>query len=382
MPTVASDQSSGEHLAHGAPADTRMMGIVHRAIRRDLERARVVLGATPAPGDRQRAAVGDQLRWVLAFLEAHHRSEDEGLYPVVRERRPDAAALLDDMAADHAAVALAVHELEEELGVGTPDDPAAVVAAIEHLEAVLLPHLRREEDEVLPVVSAAITDAEWRAIEQEHNLDGKSMRQLGREGHWLIDGADPDDRAAVLGLVPAVPRFLLVHGFGPSYRRSARACWEPGARREVQRTGTTSVVVDADIDAVWRVVTDVTRTGEWSHECVGCTWLGGATEAVPGARFRGRNRQRVFRWGRVCEVLSAEPHELVWRTVPTTLFPDSSEWSIRLVAEDGGTRVEQAFRVLEAPPRLIEAAYATMLPAHRDRTVALQEDLRRLGGLA
>jgi hypothetical protein len=382
MRSVDPDTTMDQRGDHPAPADTRMMVIVHRAIRRDLERARVAFGASPPPGERQRAAIGGQLRWVLSFLDAHHRSEDEGLYPLVRGRRPDAAALLDDMAADHAAVARAVHELEGELGAGQPVDLAAVVAAIGRLESVLLPHLGREEDEVMPVVSAAITDAEWRAIEQAHNLDGKSMRQLGREGHWLIDDASPDDRAAVLGLVPPVPRFALVHGFGPSYRRAARACWDPSPRREVQKAGTTSVVVDADVDAVWRVVRDVTRTGEWSHECVECTWLGGATEAVPGARFRGRNRQSVFRWGRVCEVLSAEPHELVWRTVPTTLFPDSSEWRIRLDRVDGRTLIEQAFRVVKAPARVIEAAYATMLPAHRDRSAALADDLRRLGRLA
>jgi hypothetical protein len=31
------------------------------------------------------------------------------------------------------------------------------------------------------------------------------------------------------------------------------------------------------VEAVWRVVADVTRTGEWSHECLHVSWLGGAT---------------------------------------------------------------------------------------------------------
>lgn len=368
----------GSHV----PADTRIMGVVHRALRRDLDRACAVLSRTPAPGERQRAAVAEQLRWVLAFLEAHHRSEDEGIYALVRTRRPAAAALLDDMEADHAAVTTASHELDELLAPGARGGDAELVEAIVRLQAVLLPHLQREEDEAMPVVAAVVSDDEWRALEQEHNLDGKSMRQLGREGHWLIDGADPDDRAKVLGLVPPVPRFVLVHGFGPSYRRMARRCWGPPAGRQVQKHGTTSVVVDRDIDAVWEVLRDVTRTGEWSHECVGAHWLDGATEAVPGARFQGRNRQRVFRWGRVCEVVRAEPYELVWRTVPTAVYPDSSEWSIGLEVVDGGTRIEQSFHVVKAPPSFIEAAYATMLPAHRDRTDALREDLRRLGHLA
>src|SRR5262245_8406872 len=94
------------------------------------------------------------------------------------------------------------------------------------------------------------------------------------------------------------------------------------SRRRVQKHGRV-VVVDVDRDALWEIVRDPTRVGEWSHECNGATWLDDATAAVPGARFRGRNRQRIFRWGRVCEVVSVDPHQIVWRTVPTKRYPDS-----------------------------------------------------------
>jgi hypothetical protein len=132
---------------------------------------------------------------------------------------------------------------------------------------------------------------------------------------------------------------------------------------------------------VWEVVSDVTRVGEWSHECVGARWLGGATTAVAGARFRGQNRNGIWRWGRLCEVLDVQPGELVWRTVPTRLYPDSSEWRIKLHHIDDGTRIEQTFRVLKAP-KLLEPIYATILPSHRDRVHALAADLHRLGAVA
>jgi hypothetical protein len=99
------------------------------------------------------------------------------------------------------------------------------------------------------------------------------------------------------------------------------------------------VTVDADIDEVWDVVRDVTRVGEWSQECVDAAWLGDSTWATPEARFRGRNRAGVFRWARVCEIVSAEPYELVWVTIPTALYPDSSKWRIVLERVDGGTRI-------------------------------------------
>ena len=158
-------------------------------------------------------------------------------------------------------------------------------------------------------------------------------------------------------------------------RTSADAVKPP---RRIQMENSVAVTVDAGIDEVWNVVRDVTRVGEWSHECVGADWLGDATSAVPGARFRGRNRVGSIRWGRVCEIVSAEPYELVWRTVPTALYPDSSEWRITLDEVDDGTRISQSFRVLRAP-KVLAVIYAMLIPTHRDRTAALMDDLRRLG---
>ena len=151
--------------------------------------------------------------------------------------------------------------------------------------------------------------------------------------------------------------------------------------RRVQMENEVTVTVDADVDDVWEVVRDVTRVGEWSHECVGATWLGDSSSAIPGARFRGRNRAGLLRWGRVCEIVSAEPYELVWITVPTTLYPDSSEWRITLEKVSGGTRILQQFRVVRAP-KVLAMLYALVIPAHRDRTTALIEDLKRLGTTA
>jgi hypothetical protein len=130
---------------------------------------------------------------------------------------------------------------------------------------------------------------------------------------------------------------------------------------------------------VWDVVRDPTRVGEWSHECVRAEWVGPIAEARPGARFRGRNEQGLIRWGRLCEVVSVEPYEIVWRTVPTRLSPDSTEWALRLARVDGGTRIEQTFQVVKGSK--LEVVYATIVPAHRDRVDALTHDLERIGAL-
>jgi hypothetical protein len=152
-------------------------------------------------------------------------------------------------------------------------------------------------------------------------------------------------------------------------------------RRQVQLHGHVSVDVDASYDAVWDVVRDPTRVGEWSHECVTAEWRQGATSAVPGARFRGKNRSGIWSWGRLCEVVAVEPGELVWRTVPTWLSPDSSEWKITVTDTGAGTRIEQSFRVVKVP-KFLGPIYATLIPGHRDRNAALTADLERLGAVA
>jgi len=58
-------------------------------------------------------------------------------------------------------------------------------------------------------------------------------------------------------------------------------------KRRVARTCRAEVIADAPVEAVWRVVADVTRTGEWSHECLQVSWLGGTRRAVPRAQPGG-----------------------------------------------------------------------------------------------
>ena len=163
--------------------------------------------------------------------------------------------------------------------------------------------------------------------------------------------------------------------------RSARTGEGSGAPVRVQSSGQADVTVDVDIDDVWAVVSDPTRVGEWSHECVSVSWVGDHTEPVVGARFRGRNRAGIFRWGRVCEILEVQPYEIVWRTVSTARFPDTTEWRIALFpAEGGATRIEQTFQ--GKAPKVLAVLYALLIPAYRDRTEALREDLRRIGEVA
>jgi uncharacterized protein YndB with AHSA1/START domain len=152
---------------------------------------------------------------------------------------------------------------------------------------------------------------------------------------------------------------------------------------QVQKKARVQVEVGARVSQVWALVADVTRIGEWSHECRSARWLGGATGPAPGARFRGRNRAGWARWGRTCEIVALDPpHAFCWRTVPTLLFPDSTEWRIELEPKPGDrTLITQSFAV-ERAPWVLDRLYALLIPAHRDREARLAQDLERAGAAA
>ena len=204
-----------------------MMGIVHSALRRDLVRARLVLAEpTPLTGER-RTALADHARWLMDFLHHHHTNEDDGLYPMVLEKNPEAGDLLAVMDADHHRITPRILELDvaaRSYRDGTEGSDAELLAALEALEADMCPHLEREEREMMPVVSASITNGAWRDWEDAFNKT-KSMKQLADEGHWLIDNLDPERREIVVRLVPAVPRFILLNFLGGPYKKKATLLW-------------------------------------------------------------------------------------------------------------------------------------------------------------
>jgi len=205
-----------------------MMVIVHGALARDLGRARSALATDPTVGDR-RTPLAAQLQWMMTFLHHHHVSEDVGLYPLVKERNPSAASLMESMEAEHQAIGPGMAAIEGEALLFARDDGpeqrARLVAAIDLLQASLIPHLEHEEGEFLPLVLSSISQEEWRQWDQRHNIRPKSLLDLGFTTQWLLDSATPEDRQYVASRIPAFARALLLHGFAGSYRRHSSRCW-------------------------------------------------------------------------------------------------------------------------------------------------------------
>jgi uncharacterized protein YndB with AHSA1/START domain len=65
--------------------------------------------------------------------------------------------------------------------------------------------------------------------------------------------------------------------------------------------------IAASPDALWKMVSDITRMGEWSPENQGGEWIKGATGPAVGAKFRGKNASTKRSWKTDCTVVEATP---------------------------------------------------------------------------
>ncbi len=97
-------------------------------------------------------------------------------------------------------------------------------SAVLGLQLVLLPHLDREEREVMPFVSEVFTEAQW----QEWGRKAKPKMSLALDAEYFnrfLDGLD-EQRAAKLGkMLPAPIVFLIATVLLGPYRRRVARVW-------------------------------------------------------------------------------------------------------------------------------------------------------------
>lgn len=117
-----------------------------------------------------------------------------------------------------------------------------------------------------------------------------------------------------------------------------------------------TVRMNAPVDDVWAFVTDVTTTSQYSEETFDAEWLGDATEAAVGARFRGRVKRngRGPAYWTECRIDICEPNEDFGFAVVANDRP-INHWRYRFApirggAMDGGTEVTESFQLEPSLP--------------------------------
>jgi uncharacterized protein YndB with AHSA1/START domain len=122
----------------------------------------------------------------------------------------------------------------------------------------------------------------------------------------------------------------------------------------------------ASPEAVWDLVSDVTKIGRYSPETFEAEWLDGATGPAVGAKFRGhvkRNGRGPTYWT-TCTVTASEPGREFAFGVGSSEKP-LNVWSYRLEPSGDGTDVTESF---ELRPTALLRFYWAVLGWARGRT--------------
>jgi hypothetical protein len=145
--------------------------------------------------------------------------------------------------------------------------------------------------------------------------------------------------------------------------------------------GRARIVIEAPAEAVYDLVADVTRMGEWSPECYRCEWLDGTTIAARGARFRGYNKLGRYRWERTAVVDAAERgREFAFTTVDDRSGRQETQWRYTMRPTAAGTELEESFQFLwcSLRNRLTEA----LVPRGRQINKGIEATLARIKAAA
>lgn len=149
-------------------------------------------------------------------------------------------------------------------------------------------------------------------------------------------------------------------------------------------TGEARVHVDEGPEALYDLVSDVTRMGEWSPETVRCVWLDGATSARAGARFKGTNKRGIFRWSTKPEVVAADRGR-EFAFVTHSAGP-STKWSYRFEpSAGGGTDLVETFEAMADSPGyliFIEKHFMRISDRKADLEAGMQQTLERIKAVA
>jgi len=152
---------------------------------------------------------------------------------------------------------------------------------------------------------------------------------------------------------------------------------------QVRREGEVEVLINTDTKTVYKLISDVTRTGEWSPECRRCQWLDNDQRAAVGARFRGWNRSGLVRWSRLVEVVSADPsREFTFRTLTDRFNKDSTTWRYTLECEDGQTRLRHSYEIHALPKFPVSWIMPLLLRHHADMRPQMAETVERIKTVA
>ena len=219
MTTVAPPTTT---TAVGAGAE---MATIHSAFRRELRLAPALVRSVEH-GDRLRAGVVSvHLDLVDRFLHHHHTIEDSMVWPKLLDRVPtEIMPIVELMETQHETVADVLERttaLRMEWRKDADSSRAAQLASLyAQLHDALVEHLDAEEQHVMPLVEACMTQKEWTTIGKAAQR-GTALKDGPRMLGMLAYDGDPDVIQHMLAAVPAPMRGIVLRIGQRAYAKHA-----------------------------------------------------------------------------------------------------------------------------------------------------------------
>jgi iron-sulfur cluster repair protein YtfE (RIC family) len=191
--------------------DAFELALVHEAFRSELHNA-VELARHVAAGDTPRAAtVGSHIEFMLTALHHHHKAEDDVIWPKLLARAGAGGIDVVRMAETHDLIAADIARVSGavKVWVAAADSESAerLLAALEQLCGRLDDHLADEEQTVVPLINAHLTDKEWRQFLARGGRFLFVHPKLGLVlAGFVLNPLSAEDRKRFLGNVPLPQR--------------------------------------------------------------------------------------------------------------------------------------------------------------------------------
>ena len=199
-------------MSASEPINVRDMAIVHRLFRQAYEESARLVRAAPTPSPGRVTFLADHIDLALAGLHNHHEDEDTLLYPKLIERAPEQAQMTEQVEHEHQVISAALDSASAACATWRERPSAqtgeALAAALDHLNAVVQPHLDDEEQKVVPLAAVTLTQQEWDAMGKA-GMSKVPRKKRGIAAGMMLDALDEEERAYMMKTVPAPMRMLL-----------------------------------------------------------------------------------------------------------------------------------------------------------------------------
>jgi hemerythrin HHE cation binding domain-containing protein len=175
------------------------MAAVHRIYKSSLDAAPDYIESARGD-DTRRVLIANFYANVLASLENHHVGEDELYFPLLIERAPEQAEIVNLGLEQHqqvlALVAAAQVATAAWESTGDAEGPG-LVRVLGSLNEALSAHCDREEATIVPLLTVHLSAEEWNMLHAHGAANFKGDK------YWLIVGlrlecSSPEERARVL----------------------------------------------------------------------------------------------------------------------------------------------------------------------------------------